>query len=497
MDYKRSSGVLLHPTSLPGRFGIGELGNEAVSFVDFLSNSGQKLWQVFPLGPTGYGDSPYQSFSTFAGNPYLISLEKLHEEGLLSKLELNMMPMANPHKIDFGSIYINKLKVLRLAYENMKKSGNSILEKCGNFCENNKYWLDDYSLFMAVKNHHKGVHWKNWDKEIAFRENDAVDKWRSMLFDEVGFQKFMQFKFFEHWNFIKEYANKKDIQIIGDLPIFVAYDSADVWANNSLFTIDSKGNQETVAGVPPDYFSPTGQLWGNPLYRWDVMENDNFQWWQLRLKKMYELVDIVRIDHFRGLEAFWEVPGDAETAIDGKWVKAPGDKLFNVFKETFGDIKILAEDLGVITPEVEELRDKFNLPGMKILQFGFGENGDKNFLPHNHIKNCCVYTGSHDNDTTKGFFDNEKKNNSGVIEWTQKYLNFYGDDLCTALINEAYKSVADIVIIPMQDILNLGTDARMNFPSRLGGNWMWRFSWDQVPAELSKRYKTMVKLYDR
>ena len=493
MKYNRTAGILLHPTSLPGKFGIGELGSEAINFVNFLHNSGQKLWQVFPLGPTGYGDSPYQSFSTFAGNPYLISLEKLHEENLLSEEELNMMPNSDPHKIDFGSIYENKLKVLRVAYENMKKSGKSILDECNNFCDANKDWLEDYALFMAVKNYHNGIHWKNWDSEIAFRKNDAVNKWKTMLLDEVGFQKFMQFKFSVHWNIVREYANEKGIQIIGDLPIFVAYDSSDVWANKSLFTVDEKGNQETVAGVPPDYFSKTGQLWGNPLYRWDEMEKDNFAWWQLRLKKMYEVVDIVRIDHFRGLEAFWEVPGNAETAIDGKWVKAPGMKLFEAFKMTFGDVKILAEDLGVITPEVEELRDTFNLPGMKILQFAFGENGDKNFLPENHIKNCCVYTGSHDNDTTKGFFDAERKNNTGVFEATQKYLNYYGDDICTALISEAYKSAADIVIIPMQDILNLGSDARMNFPGKLGGNWVWRFSWDQVPSELSERYKNMAE----
>ncbi|MBU0472586.1 MAG: 4-alpha-glucanotransferase [Bacteroidetes bacterium] len=497
MEYKRSAGILLHPTSLPGKYGIGELGIEAINFIDFLDNSGQKLWQIFPLGPTGYGDSPYQNFSTFAGNPYLISLEILFEEGLLSKTELDMMPISDPHKVDYGSIYVNKLKILRIAYENMKKMGNSILHECEDFCENNKDWLEDYALFMAVKNYHNGIVWKDWDREIAFREDDAISKWKVMLLDDVGFQKFLQFKFATQWKVVKDYANEKGIQIIGDLPIFVAYDSSDVWANTSLFTIDSEGNQETVAGVPPDYFSKTGQLWGNPLYKWDIMEKDNFKWWQRRLQKMYELVDIVRIDHFRGLEAYWEIPGDAETAINGKWVKAPGKKLFQTFKNTFGNVKILAEDLGVITPEVEELRDSFNLPGMKILQFAFGEDGDRKFLPHNHIKNCCIYTGTHDNDTTKGFFDNERNSKSGIYEWAQKYLNFYGDDICTALIVEAYKSVANIVIIPMQDILNLGTDARMNFPSKLGGNWMWRFSWDQLPSELSKRYKNMTKMFER
>jgi len=497
MKYNRSAGVLLHPTSLPGKYGIGELGSEAINFIDFLSNSGQKLWQIFPLGPTGYGDSPYQSFSTFAGNPYLISFEKLLDEGLLSKIELSQMPISDPHKIDFGSIYVNKLKLLRIAYENMKTMGNSIQNECADFCENNKDWLEDYALFMAVKNYHNGIVWKDWEKDIAFRENGAIDKWKEKLSDEIGFHKFMQYKFATQWNVVKNYANENGIQIIGDLPIFVAYDSSDVWANSSLFSVDETGNLETVAGVPPDYFSKTGQLWGNPLYRWEIMEKDNFLWWQKRLQKMYELVDIVRIDHFRGLEAYWEIPGDAKTAIDGKWVKAPGKKLFEVFKNVFGDVKILAEDLGVITPEVEDLRDSFNLPGMKILQFAFGVDGDKKFLPHNHIKNCCVYTGSHDNDTTKGFFENEKNSESGIYEWTQQYLNYFGDDICSALILEAYKSVANIVVIPMQDILNLGTEARMNFPSRLGGNWMWRFSWDQVPAELRTIYKNLTTLFDR
>jgi 4-alpha-glucanotransferase len=497
MKYQRSAGILLHPTSLPGKYGIGEFGSEAINFINFLKSSGEKLWQVFPLGPTGYGDSPYQSFSTFAGNPYLISLEKLFEEDLLSESDLNLMQNLNPHQIDYGSIYNNKLKVLRIAYENLKKSGKQIIDECGNFCNENSEWLEDYALFMAVKNYHNGIHWKNWKKEIAFREKNAVSKWKQMLLDEVGFQKFMQFKFATQWGKIRKYANKNGIQIIGDLPIFVAYDSSDVWANKSLFTVDEEGNQETVAGVPPDYFSPTGQLWGNPLYRWDEMEKNNFAWWKKRLKKMYELVDIVRIDHFRGLEAFWEVKGNAETAKDGKWVKAPGKKLLTSFNETFGNLKILAEDLGVITEEVEELRDSFNLPGMKILQFAFGENGNKDFLPENYIENCCAYTGSHDNDTTKGFFDNELKSNSGIYEWTQDYLNYYGDDICTKLIEEAYKSIADIVIIPMQDVLNLGTEARMNFPGKLGGNWTWRFSWDQVPSELSERYKKMAKTNGR
>lgn len=497
MEYKRSAGILLHPISLPGDYGIGELGSEAFKFIDFLTESGQTLWQIFPLGPTGYGDSPYQSLSTFAGNPYLISLEKLYKEGLLSQSDLDFIHKSDPNQIDYGSIFHNKFKILRIAYENLKKKGKSILKECDNFCDENSDWLEDYALFMSAKNAHNGTLWTEWDDDIAFRKPGAVEKWSKKLEDEIGFQKFLQFKFFSHWKSVRKYANENDIQIIGDLPIFVAYDSADVWANKELFTVDKKGKLETIAGVPPDYFSSTGQLWGNPLYRWEEMKKNNYHWWRKRIRKMYELVDIVRIDHFRGLEAFWEVPGDEETAINGKWVKAPGYELLSALKKEFGDIKILAEDLGVITPEVEKLRDDFNLPGMKILQFAFGENGDKKFLPHNHIKNCCVYTGSHDNDTTRGFFDNEKEQNSGVFEWAQKYLNYYEDDLCYATIVAAYRSVADIVIIPMQDILNLGTEARMNFPSKLGGNWMWRFTWSQLYNGITQHYLELAKYFDR
>ena len=351
---------------------------------------------------------------------------------------------------------------------------------------------------MACKNYHNGVQWTQWEKDIAFRKEGAVKKWNEKLYDEVEYQKFAQYKFYEQWTAVKKYANENGIKIIGDLPIFIAYDSSDLWANKSLFSVNQEtGKLETVAGVPPDYFSATGQLWGNPLYKWEVMEADNFAWWKKRFSQMLELIDIVRIDHFRGFEAYYEIPGDATTAIHGQWVKAPGAKLFKEIKNKLGDLPILAEDLGVITKEVEELRDMFNFPGMKILQFAFGEEGDKNFLPHNHKKNCAVYSGSHDNDTTRGFFENEKNNGSGIYEWAQKYLNYYGDDMCGAVINAAYASVADTVVIPMQDLLNLGTEARMNFPGKLGGNWTWRFTWEQIPSELPSKLKEKTSLYER
>ncbi len=495
MELERVAGILLHPTSLPGKYGIGTIGQEAFNFVDFLQHSGQKLWQVFPLGPTGYGDSPYQSFSAFAGNPLLIDLEILSDYHLLSDKDLETFPNFNNHQIDFGSLIKAKNKLLQKAYNNFKNT--SLPNDYEDFCNNNNDWLEDFSLFMAVKDYHKGKLWTEWEEDIAFRLKNSINKWKIKLKDEVGYYKFLQFTFYKQWNELKTYANQKGIKIIGDIPIFIAYDSADLWANKHLFTVDEKGKLLTVAGVPPDYFSPTGQLWGNPLYKWNEMEKDNFKWWQKRIKKVLEFVDIIRIDHFRGFDAFWEIPGDAPTAQTGKWIKAPGQKFFSTIKKEMGDLPILAEDLGIITKSVEKLRDDFNFPGMKILQFAFGENGEKKFLPHNHIKNCVVYTGSHDNDTTRGFFEKEKQNNSGIFEWAQKYLDYYDDNLTFKLIKTAYASVANFVIIPMQDILNLGSEARMNFPGKLGGNWTWRFTWDQIENTLSQVYKELTTIYER
>ncbi len=497
MKFERSAGILLHPTSLPGKYGIGTIGENAYHFVDFLVECGQKLWQVFPLGPTGYGDSPYQSFSTFAGNPLLIDLELLQKEGLLSQNDLDRIPTYDQKNIDFGSLIEIKYELLSLAFQHYKTTDKSFMKECGIFCEENKDWLDDYALFMGVKEYHGGKLWTEWEKDIAFREEGAVKKWTEKLEYRVNFQKFLQYTFYKQWKNLKEYTNGKGIKIIGDIPIFIAYDSSDLWANKKYFSVNKKGKLETVAGVPPDYFSETGQLWGNPLYKWNEMEKDNFSWWQRRIKKTLEVVDIIRIDHFRGLDAYWEVPGDATTAQKGKWVKAPGKKLFEVIKKELGDLPIIAEDLGVITESVEELRDHFGFPGMKILQFAFGEEGDNNFLPHNYINNCVVFTGSHDNDTTKGFFANEKKNKTGIYEWAQRYLNYHGRHITFELIRTAYASVANMVIIPMQDILELGTEARMNFPGKLGGNWTWRFEWDQVNKSIPLTYKGMTEMYDR
>ncbi len=497
MKYQRSAGILLHPTSLPGKFGIGDLGIDAFTFIDFLKASGQSLWQVFPLGPTGFGDSPYQCFSAFAGNPLLISLELLYKDGLLNDSDISNLPQFDPHKIDYGEIIKIKYKLFEKAFANYVEDGKQLQNECGSFCDDNNYWLDDYATFMALKDFHGGKAWNEWGKEFKFRDAEKLKTWKDKNNLKIDYHKFLQYIFYKQWTSLKQYANEKGIKIVGDLPIFIAYDSADLWSNKSLFSVDKNGNLETVAGVPPDYFSPTGQLWGNPLYKWDLMEKNNFAWWKKRLSKMYEFVDIVRIDHFRGLDAFWEIPGDAPTAEKGRWVKAPGEKLFKEIRKELGDVPILAEDLGVITKSVEELRDSFGFPGMKILQFAFGKTGDKNFLPHNHIKNCVVYSGTHDNDTTRGFFETEKNNNSGIYQWAQKYLNYYGDDMVHEIIRTAYASVANIVIIPMQDILNLGTDARMNFPGRPGGNWTWRFSWDQITDSLTAHFNEMTKLYER
>ena len=496
MSFQRSAGILLHPTSLPGYFAIGELGSDAYYFIDFLSHSGQTLWQVFPLGPTGYGDSPYQCFSAFAGNPLLISLEFLIKEGLLTEDECNRVKSFDKHTIDYGTVIKSKSECLQKAFEKYQSKLKNDKEFKA-FCKENEYWLNDYSLFMAVKNFHGGVSWTNWSEDIAFRIDGAVEKWTKKLKNEIDYQKFLQFKFNEHWQNVKKYAHEKGIKIIGDMPIFIAYDSADLWANRKLFTVDNAGKLKTVAGVPPDYFSPTGQLWGNPLYRWDEMEKDDFAWWRSRFSKLYELVDVIRIDHFRGFEAFWEIPGNAPTAQTGKWVKAPGRKLFKSIKKHLGDVPIIAEDLGVITREVEELRDAFNFPGIKIMQFAFGDSGEKKFLPHNYIPNCVVHTGSHDNDTTRGFFDKEKILQSGIYEAAQEYLGYYGDNICAQLIRTAYASVANLVVIPMQDILGLDSFARMNFPGKLGGNWAWRFSWDQIHPKIPEQYKRMCEIYER
>src|SRR5579862_5086709 len=497
MKFPRSAGILLHPTSLPGKFPLGDLGAEAYHFIDFLAASGQTLWQVLPLGPSGYGDSPYQCFSAFAGNPYLLSPERLRDDGLLTDADLANIPSFDPHCIEFGGAIDYKMKLLSLAYENAKRQKIASLPEFTKFCREKKAWLDDYAVFMSIKQHHDGANWAEWEKDLRTRKPAAIKAWEHSHADEIAFHKFLQFEFYNQWHAVRTYANGKNIRIVGDLPIFIAYDSADAWSKRKFFTIDNDGKPETVAGVPPDYFSPTGQLWGNPLYRWNEMAKDNFAWWRMRIAASLEQVDIIRIDHFRGFDQFWEIPGNAPTAQAGKWTKAPGKKFFATIKKALGDLPIIAEDLGFITPAVLALRDACGFPGMKILQFAFGKGMERKFLPHDHIPHSVVYTGSHDNDTTRAYFEKAAAQNNDIVPSARRYLNYTGDDLRFELIRTAYASVADTVIIPMQDVLNLGSDARMNFPGKLGGNWSSRFSWNQVSSDMPQKYKTMVEVYER
>ncbi len=509
-DLKRKSGILLHPTSLPGADGIGEIGSEAYSFVDFLEESGQTLWQVLPLGPTGYGDSPYASFSTHAGNPMVISLQTLKENGLLEEKDFSEKPSFCQSKIDFGVLLPWKKRILMVAADRFLND-KKMFDKYKQFCRDESSWLEDYSLFMALKSFFDnkaamdkidGAMWSNyWDKDIALRESQALIKWKKLLNKEIEKEKVLQYFFFDQWLKLKKYANEKKISIVGDIPIFVASDSCDVWANREFFLLDPSGNPLSVAGVPPDYFSKTGQLWGNPLYNWDKMEKNNFKWWLDRIKCTLRMVDIVRVDHFRGFEAFWKVPSLSKTAIDGEWIKAPGKKLFLEIEKELGSIPILAEDLGLITEEVEKLRDFFNFPGMRILQFAFdseegdtGLNSDNIFLPHNYVKNSVVYTGTHDNATIKGWLANCNKEE---LQYLKNYCGYNGEDFVWLFIRMALGSVSAYSIIPMQDYLGLGDEARMNIPSTLGGNWVWRMEKGDCSKELSKRLFEITKLYGR
>jgi 4-alpha-glucanotransferase len=498
MRFPRSSGILLHPTSLPGRFGIGDLGSEAYHWVNFLERSGQSLWQVLPLGPTGYGDSPYQCFSAFAGNPLLISPEKLVEEDFLSEADLEDTPPFPVHKVDYGWVITFKMSLLRRAFANFQAHASlDQRTRFVEFCETNRAWLDDYGLFMALKDAHGGVNWGNWERDVRMRQPEALAHWSHVLADEVRFHQFIQHLFFQQWLALKEYANARRIQIIGDIPIFVAYDSADVWANPQLFYLDETGQPTVVAGVPPDYFSPTGQLWGNPLYRWDVMAGNGYVWWIERFRATLTVVDIVRLDHFRGFEAYWEVPASEDTAINGQWVKAPGAELFAAVEQALGKLPIIAEDLGVITSEVVAMRERFEFPGMKILQFAFTSDPKAmvpGFLPHNFERNYVVYTGTHDNDTTLGWFNAATP---GEREAAQKYIGVYGLNIPWAFIRLGFASVADMAVVPLQDVLSLGSEARMNHPSKVGGWWSWRVPPGMLTDAIADRLRELAAIYGR
>lgn len=486
----RKSGILLHPTSLYGKEGIGTLGDSLYEFINFLSKSKQKLWQIFPLGPTGYGDSPYQCFSAFAGNPYLIDLETLAKEGYLSFEDINIDFGDDVEKINYGLIYERKLPILKKAYINFKEDDDFI-----KFEKDNSYWLEDFSQFSAFKEYFGGISWLEWPKEYKNRDSKALETLNSKLENEIKYFKFLQYIFFKQWKNVKAYANSKGIEIIGDIPIFVSMDSADAWSNNEIFQFDKDRNPVKVAGVPPDYFSATGQLWGNPLFDWDKLKETAYKWWIDRVKANLSLYDIIRIDHFRGFESYWSINYGEETAINGKWEKGPGMDLFNAIRESLGDLNIIAEDLGTLTDDVVKLKNDTGFPGMRILQFAFSQDPENEYLPHNYDNNTVVYTGTHDNDTTNSWFSNL---NDIEKQEVREYINVYDDNgIVYGLIRVALSSVADIAIIPMQDYLNLGGFARINTPGLAAGNWQWRLKNDGLSDELAKTISHLTEIYGR
>jgi 4-alpha-glucanotransferase len=491
---KRAGGILLHPTSLPGPYGIGDLGKEAYHWIDALARARQTWWQVLPLGPTGFGDSPYQCFSAFAGNVYLLSPDALVHDGLIRAADV---PAADfpPEYVDYGPVIQFKINLLRRVWENFQGgAGHGLRHAFDEFCAAQASWLEEFALFMALKAAHHGANWQTWPRDLVRRQGDAIARARQHLGGPIGMYKFGQFLFFRQWWALKRYANEKGIKLIGDVPIFVASDSADVWANPQLFQLDKDRHPRVVAGVPPDYFSATGQLWGNPLYDWEANKRTGYAWWIARLRAALQQVDLVRLDHFRGFEAYWEVPAGLPNAIKGHWIKGPGKDLFHALRESLGGLPLIAEDLGLITPEVEKLRDELHLPGMRILQFAFGGAPEDRFLPHNYERHTVVYTGTHDNDTTWGWYrtlsDKER-------DFLRRYLARDGSDIAWDLIRLAWSSVADLALTPLQDVLNLGTDARMNFPGRAAGNWNWRFTPDMLNHHVMDRLTGLTYLYGR
>lgn len=496
MKFKRAGGVLLHPTSLPGQDGIGDLGPEAYRWVDFLAETGCGLWQILPLGPTGYGDSPYQCFSAFAGNPYLISSTVLLDDDLLAIEDLRDRPSFPADRVDYGAVIPWKIALLDRAYTRFNRLRMTSLKKeFEDFKERNSSWLEDFSLFMAIKETRGGVSWEEWPAPLRRREAPALDSFRRENGQLIERHAFRQFLFFRQWSSLREYAHHHNVLIVGDVPIFVAYDSADVWSHPDLFFLDEQGKPTVVAGVPPDYFSPTGQLWGNPLYRWDRHAEQEYSWWIARLRSTLSQVDMIRLDHFRGFAAYWEVPAGSPTAEKGRWVTGPGADFFHKIEASLGDLPIIAEDLGVITPDVVALRETFNLPGMKVLQFAFSTDPDDPFLPHNFTTNCVAYTGTHDNDTTVGWYTSSATDEERDL--CRRYLARSGDDIAWDMIRAVWSSVAVMAVTPMQDLLSLGSEARMNYPSRASGNWTWRLLPGALTEGLSNRLKEMNYLYSR
>ena len=507
MSLPRASGVLLHPTSLPGQFGIGDLGSVAYQFADSLISTGQRLWQLLPLGPAGYGNSPYQCLSVFAGNPLLISPERLIADKSLDPADLENAPSFPEDRIDYGAVIEFKMLLLRKSFERFERKATQHKRKEFEvFCQQNASWLETYSLFMALKEAHGLTAWSTWEEDIRRRQPESLKRWNRKLDHEIRHHKYQQYQFFKQWRELRKYCNERQIRFIGDMPIFVALDSAEVWSHPRMFYLDDGGKPTVVAGVPPDYFSKTGQLWGNPLYRWDVLAKDDYAWWVERFRAIRDFVDIIRVDHFRGFEKYWEISATDTTALNGRWVPGPGAALFEAVQKALGRLPIIAEDLGVITPEVDALREQFGFPGMRVLQFAFGSDPKADdYRPHNYPRNCVVYTGTHDNDTTIGWFRGEDVKDSTQSKEerqreTQVALNYLGTDgreINWDFIRLALMSAADTAIIPMQDILGLDSEARMNLPGKAEGNWCWRFTPDMLTEEIKTRLRKLTALSGR
>ncbi len=505
MTFPRSSGILLHPTSLPGPYGIGELGPEAHRFSDFLREAGQKIWQVLPLGPTGYGDSPYQCFSAFAGNPLLLSPDRLVERGYLKPSDLENRPLFPADHVDYDAAIEWKLPLLRKAYQGFMRTDfpNSDYDL---FNRRHSEWLDDFALFMALKQTHNQVMWTLWEPEYALRDAAALERAHGDLREEVECQKFIQFEFERQWAELKAHCEVDGIRLMGDLPIYVALDSSDVWSHPEMFELLPDGKPRVIAGVPPDYFSATGQCWGNPIYRWEQHAKEGYLWWIARVRRSLEMLDLIRLDHFRGFEAYWEIPGDATTAVNGRWVKGPGAPLFEALEGALGQLPMVAENLGVITPEVEALRNQFGFPGMAILQFAFGKDPQAlGFKPHNYSHHLVAYTGTHDNDTAVGWWHSTGVADSTrtaedvaeEMEFARRYLNTDGSEINWVMIRTLMASVADTALFPLQDVLGVGGEGRMNFPGTASGNWRWRFRSGDLLPSMAARLKQMVETYDR
>jgi 4-alpha-glucanotransferase len=503
--FRRASGLLLHPTSLPGRFGVGDFGDEAYRFADFLAGAGQRLWQMLPLGPTGYGNSPYQCLSAFAGNPLLISPDRLLAQGLLDPADLASVPQFSQDRVDFDAVFSFKERLLRKSFSIFEAAGERALGgRFESFRQANSWWLNEFAFFMAVKEAHGLAAWSTWEDDIRDRNPEAVRRWVGILERDIRRHQYQQFLFFEQWSELKRYCAQMGIRLVGDIPIFIAADSDSVWAHPEMFRLDETGRPTVVAGVPPDYFSETGQLWNNPLYRWEIMARDGYRWWIDRLRASLAFFDVIRLDHFRGFEKYWEIPAGSKTAVNGQWVAGPGAAFFDRILGALGQMPIIAEDLGIVTPEVVALRERFGFPGMRVLQFAFlSGRPDDMHLPHNYPRNCVVYTGTHDNDTVLGWFQGGGRTTlSGetVVHERQRVLRYLatdGQDVNWDMIRLALMSVADTAMVPVQDVIGLGSEGRMNTPGTENGNWGWRFTAGQLTGEAMRRLGDLTEVSGR